>query len=60
MLGEEGFALIGEFPLVNTADGATAHPTAIWILFQEIDSAEVRMYSEADNPLRQFKMCGSA
>lgn len=43
-VGRGVFALIGGFPLVNTADGATA----IWILFQGIDSVEVRMYSEAN------------
>lgn len=44
ILGEkDSLALIEGFPPVNIADGAP--PIAIWILFQAIDSVEVRMYS---------------
>lgn len=42
-IGRGGFALIEGFPPVNIADGAPL--IAIWILFQAIDSVEVRMCS---------------
>lgn len=44
MLGEEGFALIGRLPLVNIPDSVTIPPTAIWILFQGIDSRNASVF----------------
>lgn len=43
VVGTGRLALIAGLPPVNTGDGATGSPTAVWILRRQIDSVEARI-----------------